>query len=140
MRSHHALSLLTLMLLALPAVAQVSCPYPVTRECEALQRDDELRRAREARDEEQRKREERNERDRQLDVRLEQERRREEPLRREQERQLAQSDAAIRALRTSLLATAPVPAGRNPLLGRWRIAEIGGVLAPRRSEPAAEHG
>ncbi len=39
----------------------------------------------------------------------------------DQARQLAENDAALKALRARLLATAPLPAGRNPLLGRWRV-------------------
>jgi len=35
--------------------------------------------------------------------------------------QVVENDAAVKALRARLLATAPLPPERNPLLGRWRV-------------------
>lgn len=44
------------------------------------------------------------------------------PGRAERARQQAENDAALKALRAQLLALSPLPAERNPLLGRWRVA------------------
>ena len=44
------------------------------------------------------------------------------PQRAEQARQLAENDAALKALRAKLLASPPRPPDRNPLLGVWRVA------------------
>jgi tetratricopeptide (TPR) repeat protein len=38
-------------------------------------------------------------------------------------RQQAENDAALKALRAKLLASPPLPPERNPLLGRWRVAD-----------------
>ena len=76
-------------------------------------------------DEEQRKKkatEEEYDRQRQLDEEYAEEQRRSAPQRAEQARQLAENDAAIKALRAKLLASPPLPPDRNPLLGRWRVA------------------
>jgi len=48
--------------------------------------------------------------------------RRSAPERAEWARQQAENDAALTALRASLLALPPLPPERNPLLGRWRVA------------------
>ncbi|MEQ1800613.1 MAG: hypothetical protein ABL989_01745 [Gammaproteobacteria bacterium] len=44
------------------------------------------------------------------------------PGRAEQARQMAENDAALKALRARLLASPPLPPERNPLLGRWQVA------------------
>ena len=48
--------------------------------------------------------------------------RRSAPERAERASQLAENDAALKALRAKLLASPPLPPERNPLLGRWRVA------------------
>lgn len=45
------------------------------------------------------------------------------PGRADRARQQAENDAALKALRAQLLASPPLPPERNPLLGRWRVAD-----------------
>jgi hypothetical protein len=58
----------------------------------------------------------------QRDAEYAEEQRRTAPQRAEQARQQAENDAALKSLRTRLLASPALPPDRNPLLGRWRIA------------------
>jgi hypothetical protein len=104
-----------------PVFAQVGCPYPPTPECQTLQRIDEDRRRAEA-DAAARRREEDDASQRERDAQYEAERRRSGSGGYESSRQQADMAAAIQALRTRLLAAPALPADRNPLLGRWRLA------------------
>jgi hypothetical protein len=113
MTLHRFLAALAVTAFAGPALAQVGCPYPITPECSTLQRIDEERRRQEA-EAEQRRRDELFSTPRPQGA---------EAPQLEATRSLAERDAALQAMRTKLLATAPLPPGRNPLLGRWRIAD-----------------
>ena len=66
------------------------------------------------------------ERQRQRDAESAQEQGRSEPQWSGQPSQSAENDSALKALRARLLASPPLPPDRNPLLGRWRIANGAG--------------
>jgi tetratricopeptide (TPR) repeat protein len=97
-----------------PACAQVGCPYPPTPECQTLQRNDEDRRRTLAEEEARRRNEQDNASSRGAPAAP--------SWQGGQAGQYAENDVAQQALRARLLAAPALPADRNPLLGRWRVA------------------
>jgi tetratricopeptide (TPR) repeat protein len=103
------IALLALTGIAGPAFAQTNCDYYSCAEQDQKKWDEGGR-------------EETYGRQRKLDEEYAEEQRRSAPQRAEQARQLAENDAALKALRAKLLASPPLPPDRNPLLGHWRVA------------------
>ncbi len=121
MPRYRSLAALALLGLTGPAFAQVGCPYPPTPECQTLQRNDEDRR-RTLAEEEARRRNEQDDASRPGASNA-------PSWQGGQAGQYAENDAALQALRARLLAAPALPADRNPLLGRWRIAADAGARA-----------
>ena len=118
MNLYRWIAVLALTGIASPAFAQYCSPsdpnYNYCTQQEQWKKDEEQRKNKAT--------EEEYDRQRQRDEEYAEEQRRSAPQRAEQARQLAENDAAIKALRAKLLASPPLPPDRNPLLGRWRVA------------------
>jgi tetratricopeptide (TPR) repeat protein len=120
MNVYPAITLLALMGIACPAFAQYCNPsdsnYYFCAQQEQWKKDEEERKKAQAAAEEMQRVRDEADADRE---------RRSAPQRAEQARQNADNDAAIKVLRAKLLASPPLPPGRNPLLGSWRVDESG---------------
>jgi hypothetical protein len=118
------ISFTALTVIACPAFAQyciTNTSDPNYNHCK--QQEEQWRR--DEADRQQQATEEEYERQRERDAEYAEEQRRSAPQRAEEARQQAENDAAIKALRARLLAAPALPPDRNPLLGRWRVADDG---------------